>query len=383
MDDERPDGLQYLRLAAIYFCCFGGLGALFPLLPLVLQSRGFSPGQIAALMVLLPVATLAVPPLWGLLADIHRARTPLLRLAMAGAGASALLLGLPLSLWTTAGAMVVHAIFRAPLASLADAIAHARLGSQRERFARVRVWGSVGFAVCVAAVGLLGASGRPPLLVGITCAVYILGALATVGLDGHAGPRQRVRVSEALGHLRSPPVICLLVATAFYYGGHAAYDAFFSLHLRRIGFDDAIVGLAWSIGVMVEVGVMLSAPRLMGRSAGLLPLCAVVAALRWVLLSKVEGTAPILLLQSLHGITFGLWYLSLVKEVQDRAPGPLRAAHQAITLSAMGLGMVGGYLGGGALFGQGGGPRLFAWAAGAALLSLGFYGLRNLLLGRR
>jgi len=145
--------------------------------------------------------------------------------------------------------------------------------------------------------------------------------------------------------------------------------------MHRLGHTDAFVGLAWAVGVFVEVGVMLVAPRFVRHSARLLPLCAAVAATRWLLLAGTTAALPLLAIQCLHGVTYGLWFLCLVREIQARAPEGLRAAHQSLGVAAMGLGMVAGYHGGGHVLARRGGPAAFRAAAVASGLAGMLYAL--------
>jgi MFS family permease len=358
-----------LPLRAFYFFSFGALGALFPYLPLLLSARGLDAAQISWVMVLTPAANLVVPPLWGALADVLNARLMLLRAASLGCAGAVLLL-LPawrpdMVLWGSLFAVGVLSFFRAPLTSLADAAVFSALGGRRASFSLVRVWGSGGFLLCVLTLGLLKGSLNPPLLLGATSGIYLAASLSLLPMRKPPYLRERGVVRQTLGILAHTPMVLFLAGSACYYMGHATYDAYFSLHARALGHGDDLIGMAWAVGVGVEVFVMLLAPRVMGRlrSGTLLTFCAAVAGIRWLLLSMVTARVGLLLLQSLHGVTFGLWYLSLVQFIQNRAPERLRTSLQSATLSAMGLGMVTGYLGGGALMKGWGGRRLYQAAA--------------------
>jgi hypothetical protein len=127
----------------------------------------------------------------------------------------------------------------------------------------------------------------------------------------------------------------------------------------------------------VEILVMLAAPSLLPRfrPSRLLTVCGVVAAGRWWSLSRITARVPLVALQALHGVTFGLWYLSLVSYVQDRAPERLRASFQAVAQATMGLGTVAGYLGGGRIFERAGGATLYRCSTLAALAATLLYGL--------
>ena len=77
--------------------------------------------------------------------------------------------------------------------------------------------------------------------------------------------------------------------------------------------------------------------------------------------------------QALHGITFGAWYLSLVRHVQVRSPSHLRTSLQSLAGSFVGLGMVAGYLGGGQIFAAWGGAAVYRLAALASASAFALY----------
>lgn len=360
-----------LSLRLFYFLSYGALGSLFPFLPLLLAHRGLTPGQIGWVMVVVPIGNLAIPPIWGAAADSLRARLPLLRVAAAGAGVTVLLLLADLDFGATVLAVALFSLFRAPLTSLADAASVEALGGRSDQFSRVRVWGSLGFAVFVMILGWLGASSRPVLLVGATAAVYLAACAATLPLRGDS-PRRQHGIAAAVGHvLRRGSVVAFLASTAVYYLGHATYDVYFGLHAKALGLGDRFVGTAWAIGVGVEIVLLLLAPRLLPRfrTGHVLVGCAVAAALRWWGLAHLTSAPALLALQSLHGITFGLWYLSLVSFVQSRADERTRTTLQSVALSCVGFGMAAGYLLGGSVFDAHGGTTLYRIAAGAAALA--------------
>lgn len=372
MTEARPGQLTPMR--AFYFLSFGALGSLFPYLPLVLASRGLDAAQISWVMVLLPASSIFIPPLWGTLADRRRARIALLGAASVGCALCVLLL-LPASgLAGSLLAMAAFSFFRAPLTALADAATTSALGDRRAAFGRVRVWGSVGFAAFVLVMGLLEGPRHPTLLLSTCALVYLGSALCLVTIKTpHASPRrERGVVRETLRVVARLPLPLFLLGIVLYYCGHSTYDLFFALHARALGHGDRFIGAAWTVGVGIEIGVMLLAPSLLGRTRGglLLTGCAAVAALRWLLLSSLSGWG-LIPAQALHGITFGLWYLSLVQYIQDRAPERLRTSLQSVAVSCMGLGQIGGYLAGGIVFHRLGGAQLYRMAAccaGAAIL---------------
>jgi predicted MFS family arabinose efflux permease len=240
------------------------------------------------------------------------------------------------------------------------------------------VWGSIAFALAVWGMGEADAAHRPALLLGGASLLYVAAAVVSLGLPRHHAPRRHRFGTESWAYLRRPRFLLFLGGTAAYYAGHATYDAFVSLHLEDLGADQATIGLAWAIGVSVEILIMFAAPRLFGvvRGSHVLVLCAGIAALRWFLLASVTTPLLVLLSQPLHGLTFGLWFLAFVDQAQERAPEELRTTVQTMASASMGIGMVAGYLGGGRLMDWGGTAPVFQAAVAAALLGLILYALR-------
>ncbi len=366
---------ELLAVRAFYFFTYGALGTLFPFLPLLLETRGLSPESISLVLVVVPIINLFVPPVWGLVADALQARVALLRAAAVGSGLSCLALLPARGVLASAGALSLLSLFRAPLSSLADSIAWTPARPGRSGYSLVRVWGSIGFAVGAVAVGRLKARLGSDIVVFATSASYLLAAASTLPLRSRGDAHRKPVVRPTAEILKRPAVLAFLAACVAYYVAHGAYDAFFSLHLRRIGFDDSFIGTAWATGVVVEIGVMLISPWLLRRwsNSALLAACSVVAVIRWLLLAQVRSAPAVLSAQTLHGITFGLWYLALVDRVQQGAPEHLRTSLQSVTSAAMALGMVGGYLLGGATLSAQGASLMFLLAAGASAAAFVLY----------
>lgn len=360
-----------MRLAAYYMAVFLGLGAVLPFLPLVLESRGFSARQVGLLLVIGPCANLVAPPAWAWLADTFGIRARLMSLAPLGCALGVLLLIVDRGVASAVTAMVVYSVCRGPIVPMADAAAHAELGQGASGFARIRVWGSVGFVIGAALLGALEGSGRVVMLFGSAALAYVVaGAIATRRRVPWQ-PRQTGVALLALREARARGLFGLFVGGVFYYFGHGSYDAFIGLHLRALGFGDHIVGLAWAAGVVAEIALMLVIRPVIEHVAGakLLVVAGVAAVVRWSLLSWVTSAAAIVAVQSLHALTFGLWYLAMVGYVQARASESLRTSIQALAHASMAIGMVVGYTVGGEVFERAGGALLFRMGAAASVLA--------------
>lgn len=366
-------------LSIYFFAVHCALGAVLPLMTLALAARGLRPSQYGLLMMLIPLSRVLTPPLWGALADRFLGTS---RLMGAGAAVCALaMLGLASlqNLWALSVAFVGWALFSAPLVSLAVATAHHELGPERSaRFAYIRVWGSVGFAASAMGLGWLGtdqALQRPFwVAAGALCVASLCGTLAP------SAPASERPVWREVGRIwRQPRAALLWLGTMVYYLAHGIFDVYFGpVAVAVEGVDQDDVSLMWALGVVVEVFVVLMAPRLLAwlRADALLVAGALLATLRWLWLSQADTALEVWVQQPLHGVTFGLWYLAFIHATDRLAPRHLRATVQGFGSTAMGTGMVAGNLMGGLVLEHLGGASLFRVAAASASLGLVLYVVR-------
>lgn len=374
---QAPDPRSVVRdLSAFYFFTFGGLGGILPFLPLLLAGQGLSATQVGWVMLIGPLCNLLAPPLWGWLADVFSARLLLLRLTGLGCAAGTLaFLGGTSFAWCL-GAMALYSAFRAPILPLADTAAHTALGPAVHRFADIRVWGSLGFALFAFGIGQLHGTSNPKLMLGLTAGAYLMSTASTARLVAPPLQRNAGVGKQAMQFVLQSRLLLLFAGSALYYVAHGAFDVYFGLHMRALGHSDGFVGLAWMVAVGAEVALMRVAPRLLQHRSGeaFLVLAASASVLRWLLLSQIEGELAILGSQLLHAFTFGLWYLALVRYIQVRAPEAVRTTVQSVSQAAQGFGMMVGYLGGGQIFEAFGGGPLFVTAAVASGLAGLLYG---------
>jgi len=149
----------------------------------------------------------------------------------------------------------------------------------------------------------------------------------------------------------------------------AAYDSGFSLHLSHLGFGGRFIGIAWATGVAAEIALLAASSAILARLGAprLFALTLVTAVVRWTLLAQVRSPVAILCLQPLHGVTFGLFWVSGVTVARDRGAAAPTAA-QGLFSAAIGVGSLLGMNVAGLLLERGGGRLLYSAAGGCAAL---------------
>ncbi len=362
-------------LGAFYLFFFATIGFQLPWFPPYLQSIGFGSTLIGAALAAGSVSRVFLPPLWGLLADrVGRARWILAGGSLLG-GACLALVGGTTSPVVVLGLLFLGGFFLVPLVPLAETLTMAALGDRRERYGRVRLWGSVGFVVTAWGFGgLVPRVGLAPVPLLAGCCLALAGLVALAApcpgreavTDRGAAPGERVPFPWR----RFGP---LLLAAALGQASHGAYYAFFTLQLEGRGVSPAVAGFLWALGVLAEVALMAVSPRLLRRlgavTAFRLALAAGVA--RWLLYAVEPPLGAIVAGQLLHALTFGLLHLSSIQLVDRWSPAGRKATGQGLLSAiAYGLGIGGGLF----LAGLGRDPLgdrgLYLAAAGLGLLAL-------------
>jgi PPP family 3-phenylpropionic acid transporter len=141
------------RASAIYFLSFAGYAAIAPFFALYLQSIGFSGTQIGSILSAGPILGLLATPFWSGLADATRKH----RLILMGGIVIIIVVNsiIPfLRLYSLVlAAEVTLAFFTSQVFSLQDSATVHMLGKQKERYGRIRLWGTIGWGISAPLAG--------------------------------------------------------------------------------------------------------------------------------------------------------------------------------------------------------------------------------------
>lgn len=372
--------MRLFRLRLFYFLCFARLGLYFPFLPPWLEARGVTGFALGLVLANLPALGLVAPPLFGLIADAFGLRGHLLRIACAGASLAALALAvIPLVSGRDLGfaglftVMVAFAFFRAPVIPMVDVIALEEVKSGSATYPRIRIWGSLGFLVTAVGAGRYIDPAHPhalPLAAGVAFALLFV---ASWSLPARAATPLIPLRGHFKALLQDIEFVSFLVGAFFAQAAHSSYDICYSLHLRDLGHSGASTGIAWGVGVVAELVIMVFGTRLFERfrTPTLLTAAYAGAAVRWILVASVRSELGLFAVQLLHACSFALMWLGSVAFIKERVPGPVLATGQGLFTASMAAGAVLGVLVWGPLYHRHGGGPTFASAAVLSALAAG------------
>ncbi len=359
------------RAAGTYIVYFVAVGASFPYLPVHYRALGLSLDTIGLLAALSAATQLVAAPAWGAIADVFRHSRLTLPAAALLATGGAFALAFAREPASVMAAVVVLSVGLAGIGPVLDARTVELLGSNRERYGRVRAWGSISFVVSAALCGpLLDAGGtRALFLVYVPC-------LALTALIALSVPRQpvsrhaslRVGVSQLL---RQPRMARFLVGALIVWAALAAVNGFYSIQIVALGGGDSLVGMAWVVGALFEIPIMWSFPRLAARfGAGrLLVVGGLLFATRDALAALAPTGLALVAIAPLEGAAFGLFFVGGVGFVAARAPVGLAGTAQGVFSATTGLATILGTAAAGVVATAQTIPGMFAVAAAVGLVA--------------
>lgn len=315
-----------LRLASFYFAYYAALGAFTPYWSLYLQSQGMGIAAISVLMSLWYATRILAPSTWTMLA----ARSPRpIRWLQLGCVLTVLSFAGFLLPWKFAGlfaVMCAFCFFYNAVMPQFESITQSHLHGRADGYGLVRVWGSIGFIVVVAGYGVLidrfGVAQLPWLMLPLFIALLVSAfgnryakppAVTAHGSD--AGFRER---------LRRPETIAFFIAAFLIQVSFGPYYTFFSIYLGEHGYSPSVQGLLWSIGVLVEIGLLFLSRRIFRRwgARRLLVFSLGITVVRWwVTAAWPDSLAIMVLAQTTHAFSFAAFFAAAMVLLAEYFPG--------------------------------------------------------------
>ena len=315
---------------------------------------GLSAGEMGILFSLSPLMYLMASPLWARLADRTGKRKQVLALVCTGSAVALLLLYRCRSFISTLAAMLLLNVFVTSLVPLSDSIVLMRSKALGIPFSRVRLGGTLGYAIVVILCGFF-LHGTGAIMFPIAAASFLLYAALILTF-----PQESAADSSIAHHARAPlsqgllrqlqPEFWFVLAFAFLgYTGLSVLSAYFGAFLVGLGYGHLEIAIASTFSALSEVPTLLLMHRLVQRQPimRLLCLCCIAFALRLALISL--GILPLIYAAStLQSVSYMPLYYCCVTYVSEHLPASQQSQGQSLlVLCQSGLGGLTGYLLGG------------------------------------
>jgi len=319
----KSDSKAFLGLWASGFCYFAALGFVLPFLSLLLQMSKLTYAEIGVIYMIGLVFPVLLQTLWGVLADKVGRKMIIISATVAVAIISGLypsgssfihflLLGLLLYTFLAAATTVTPAL----ALDIAEPMTIGR------RFGRYRISGSLGWIISTAAGGLISESVGIKTIFYLAAILYLLSAIfIQISIKELPAKNKKVVTHESLKPLIRNKNFVIFLATIFMANvSSVTFLSFLSLYIRQgLHGSYAIVGWASSIAAVTEIPCMVYLGALSDK-IGRKPLLVVALfsyPIRLFLYTVVSQPYLILPIQLLHGLTFGVFYVTSVAFVSD------------------------------------------------------------------
>jgi len=367
--------LPYFRLSSFYFFYFAFLGALIPYWGLYLEDQGFSAASIGQLTAIVLGTKVVSPLIWSWVARNAVSKMFIVRL---GAIATLIfLLGVCLrpSFWPLAACIFGFSFFRNAILPEMEAITLGYVSTEIQHYARIRLWGSVGFIVLVLVLGVvfdkISLEFLPLILLFLGFLIWISTLLVA---DRETKIEAEASVKSFWRMLHKPQVIAFLMVALLMQLAHGPYYTFYTIHLNHLGYDKAAIGIMWSVGVFAEIVLFYQMNRLLSVfSVRQIFIGSIfLSAVRWIMIgSFAQNTMMLFMAQILHAASYASFHAVCVQYIHKQFSGDLEGQGQALYNSvSFGLGGAIGALSVGTIWVSMGAVFSFTLAACICLIAL-------------
>lgn len=336
----------YWRLSSFYFFYFASIGVIVPYWGLYLQWEGFSAREIGELTAILLATRIVAPNIWGWIADHSGQRMTIVRwTSLASIVVFSAILIVQSYYWIAVVLLLFSFFWNASLPQF-EVTTLQHLGNHSHHYSKIRLWGSIGFIIIVALLGILleqKDAGIVPyaILISLT-AIWLVSLSVPESASHHLSLahqplRSVLKQKEVLAFL----VICFLVQVS-----HGPYYTFYTIYLEQHHYTRSLIGQLWALGVVAEVVIFLFMhhwlPHYGIRKVLLVSL--LLSSLRWIIIGFYPQSLVLLLFaQLLHAASFGTFHAAAIAWVHHYFTGKNQGRGQAL-YSSIGFG-AGGALG--------------------------------------
>ncbi|WP_339219370.1 MFS transporter [Paenibacillus sp. FSL H8-0332] len=367
-----------LKMRGLYL--FTGLagGSFNPYVTSLLVHQGMTSQRIGVMMAFGTLLAILFQPLWGILVDRYQRTRLVLMLTLIVPGTIVYFYNVK---WLVVIVLVysLYTIFQSTQTPIADAYAVNAASAAGTSFGTIRLFGSIGTALGGYFGGLyLNWMGVTELWIPFLL-FNLLALLLVITIPVNVERRtQHVTFTSGIRQLLGNRVFLLFLAGCFLVNQTlTAFNSFFVLTFQMAGGSFAWSGIALMIASITSVPAMLVAASVLKKYGyeKTLMLASVVYMLRWAIQWLIPVPGVMIGVQTLHGMSFGFFYIAAVEYVASITGKELQATGQSLfNMVFVGLGGIAGNLLNGYLL-DSGGPRLmyFSCTVSAALGALLLY----------
>lgn len=377
----------FTRLSSSYFFYFAILGLISPYLSVYLDGKGFNSIELGEIFAILTATKIVAPSLWAFLADKTGRQLLIIRLGALLALLSFMMLFWLDNYWPISLSLALFSLFWTAILPQLEVFTLSSVRRSSKIYARIRLWGSVGFIVLAVFAGqVMEYYQQPnasitlipsflPAFILIGCIILFCLLVSTIMIKPQRiVTKVQVKALAIKDKLFTPRFIIFFIAGLLLQISFGPYYGFFALFLRDLSYSGFTVGLLISLGVVAEILVFIFASYFFKHFSikVILILSLVVTALRWFLVAYyAESVWVLAFTQILHAASFALFHSASMVFISSHFTTCQQSRGQAIYLGGVyGVGgAIGAYVAGALWFDGAGASTAFIMASGASFLA--------------
>ncbi|QHE53311.1 MFS transporter [Pontibacillus sp. HMF3514] len=332
----------YRYFQAFYLFTFFGFGSLFPLLSVYLENeKHLNNTQIGMIVAAIPLVTIFLQPVWGMLSDYTRKPRQLLLIAGVMAGIMSLLYTWLDGFLLLFLGIIGVALFQSAIVPLSDSLSLHFVQQFDKEYGNIRLWGALGFALAVFVVGNI--TDMTGSLTWIFYAFSLGMLLSVFALTSFPKRGQSVQIDFRQGFktlMKEKTFLIFLCSNFLIFGPVLANNYYFGKFILAVGGTLSGVGIAFLLAAGSEAPFMKLSQKIINR-LDVIPvmlLCAFISFARWLFYFFDPNVTLVYATTIAQGISVGLYIPAALLFVRQTAPKEVQATAVGI-YSAVGNGM--------------------------------------------
>lgn len=356
---------RYFKFSALQFAFWAMFAVYYPFLVVFLREAGYSNTNIGIITSVNSVLIVIAQPFWGMISDKIRSVKKVFVLCMLAAGLMMQPIPFLQSFLLTCICFATVTFFESPGSPLLDSWIINGTRNDNFGYGQVRLWGSIGYAIFVWLFGILFEHVNISLMFPIFL-ILTLGTVFLTRLIKNDKPVNTISIKDMkIGRLlKNFKYISFLIFALFIFIPNKAANTYLPNLIESVGGSREQLGLASAVMAIFEVPVFFYSKKLLRRYSpvALLLSSAAIFILKQFLLIIVATPAQVILIQSLQGLYFGLFFGAAVHYIDTLAPDELKSTSQTVASAVFaGLGGIIGNYGGGLIIDNVGIYSVFSW----------------------
>ncbi|WP_214802814.1 MFS transporter [Exiguobacterium sp. s194] len=302
---------QKISFQSIYVAIFFAQGALIPYMALFFSQSRFdlSPGQVGTIVAIMPILSIGVQPLWGMLADRTGRVRAWLIIAMLGAAALSLTFLFATSYVWIIVLMIAWSIFQCAHIPLVDMMTLEYTSRAKIDYGAIRLFGSAGFAIAVFVMGRISDTTWGLASTFLLSAVMLaIGTLFVRSVSEQEPKQVHTTAPFQWSAVWNGPFIAFLIGGMLVFGPIYANNYYFGIYVTSIGGSTTLVGTLFLVAVLCEIPFMKVAYQIVSRlgTVNVLAGAALISALRNGWLALEPPIWVVWILAIVQGLVVGL-----------------------------------------------------------------------------